>query len=343
VIGRANPETKRRLIAGLKGMNENEEDASKHRRVAVVGEGINDVKAFRTADVSFALQSGTSIARNNASMILRTDDFDSAMKAVMWGRNIFMNIQRFLQFQITCNISVLLIVLISYIIKQESILNPVQLIYINLIMDILGALALASTAPTDAIKTYAAGQGNLMTPFMYRQIFGCVLGMVGIMMVIMCAGERVFGLSYANSDSTIKNADKMAGFTLMFNTFIFLQIFNMINCRDVSPTKKHGFAGLHKNFLTWVILAILVAVQFLACFTFLGVPIFETSVKGNADMEGGRHFAITVVSAGSIFLVNAMLKLIPSRWIAKMPQLDESKSVGANSKLVSMYDGTAKK
>ena len=98
VIGRARPEDKQRLIAGLKGMNQNEEDASEWRRVAVIGEGINDVRAFKTADVSFALQSGTSIARNNASMVLRTDDFESAMKAVMWGRNLFVNVQRFLQF-----------------------------------------------------------------------------------------------------------------------------------------------------------------------------------------------------------------------------------------------------
>ena len=143
MIGRANPETKRRLIAGLKGMNENEEDASKHRRVAVVGEGINDVKAFRTADVSFALQSGTSIARNNASMILRTDDFDSAMKAVMWGRNIFMNIQRFLQFQITCNLAVLVTIVVGTIWMTESPLSATQLIWINLIMDTLAAMALA--------------------------------------------------------------------------------------------------------------------------------------------------------------------------------------------------------
>jgi magnesium-transporting ATPase (P-type) len=328
VIGRADPETKRRLIAGLKGLNRDEEDTSKHRRVAVIGEGINDVKAFRTADVSFALQSGTSIARNNASMILRTDDFDSAMRAVMWGRNIFMNIQRFLQFQITCNISVIIVVMVSYCVRQETVLNPVQLIYINLIMDILGALALSSTKPTEDIKTYAAGEGNIMTPFMYRQIFGGMLGMVGIMMVIMCANKKIFDLTYDNHESTIENKDKMAAFTLMFNTFIFLQIFNLVNCRDVSAKGKNGFAGLHKNLLTVIILAILVAVQFAACFTFLGIPVFETSVRGEKNLEGGRHFAITVVSASSILLINAMLKLIPSKWIAKMPQLDESKAIG---------------
>ena len=277
VIGRARPEDKQRLIAGLKGMNVDQEDASQWRRVAVIGEGINDVKAFQTADVSFALQSGTSIARNNASMVLRTDDFDSAMRAVMWGRNLFMNVQRFLQFQITCNISVLIVVLVSYITMMESILNPVQLIYINLIMDILGALALASTRPTTDIAQYQAGQGNIMTPYMYRQIFGCMLGMVGIMMVVMYAGESVFEISYSNSDSAIEG-DKRTHFTLCFNTFIFLNVFNLINCRDVSPTKMHGFSGLIRNKLTWIVILIIVGVQIASCFTFLGFPVFKVSL-----------------------------------------------------------------
>ena len=67
------------------------------------------------ANVSFAVQDGSSLARNNASMVLMTNDFDSCMRAVMWGRNIYMNVQRFLQFQITCNLSVLVVVIVSYV------------------------------------------------------------------------------------------------------------------------------------------------------------------------------------------------------------------------------------
>ena len=342
VIGRARPEDKQRLIAGLKGMNQNEEDASQWRRVAVIGEGINDVRAFKTADVSFALQSGTSIARNNASMVLRTDDFDSAMKAVMWGRNLFMNVQRFLQFQITCNLAVLITVLVSYITMMESVLNPVQLIYINLIMDILGALALASTRPTTEIAQYRAGQGNIMTPFMYRQIFGCMLGMVGIMMVIMYAGPSIFDAKYKNSDSALKG-NKRINFTLIWNTFIFLNVFNLINCRDVSANKMHGFGGLIRNKLTCFVILIIIAVQIVSCFTFLGYPFFKASlVLDESYGDGGRHFAISVVCASSVLLCNAMLKLIPSRWISKMPQLDESKSIGGNTKIMAAYDKQAK-
>jgi magnesium-transporting ATPase (P-type) len=96
VIGRAEPEDKLRLIAGLKGMNDNDDNFDSFKRVACVGEGINDIEAFEAADVSFAVQDGTSYARNKASMILLTNDFDSCMRAVMWGRNIQLNVQRFL-------------------------------------------------------------------------------------------------------------------------------------------------------------------------------------------------------------------------------------------------------
>ena len=127
------------------------------KKVACVGEGINDIEAFEAADVSFALQSGTSYARNKASMVLQTDNFDSCIQAVRWGRNIQMNVQRFLQFQITCNLACLVTIIVSYCTITDSAFNAVMLIWINLIMDILGALALASTRPTAEIAYFRCG------------------------------------------------------------------------------------------------------------------------------------------------------------------------------------------
>jgi len=196
----------------------------------------------------------------------------------MWGRNLFMNVQRFLQFQMTCCFAVLVVVIFSYFVHQESALNAVNLIYINLVTDIFGALALASTKPTPEIAFYQAGKGNLMTPFMYRQIIGCMLGMVGVMMVIMCGEKSIFNLEYDNYEPTVKSPQKMASYTLIWNTFIFLQLFNLINCRDVSATKMHGFANLHRNKFTVFIILVIVAVQSTACFTFLGRPIFEADI-----------------------------------------------------------------
>ena len=334
VIGRAEPQDKLRLVAGLRGMNRDDEDLPQ-RRVGVVGEGINDVEAFRAADVSFAVAEGTSYARNNASMILQTNDFDSCMRAVMWGRNIYMNVQRFLQFQITCCLTVLIVVIVSFITMTESVLNPVQLIWINLIMDILGALALASTRPNTDIAKYQAGQGNIMTPQMYRQIFGMMVFMTTVMMVVMYMGKNIFNLNYLTSDQTTENRDKQEHFTLIFNTFVFMQVFNLINCRDVGAVKMHGFSGLIRNQLTWIILLIIIGVQIAACFTWLGVPVFESA------LTPGRHFAISVVCASSMLLGNAILKFIPNRWIEKLPTVDESKSIGGGTKLMSAYSQQA--
>ena len=337
VIGRAEPYDKLLLVAGLRGIREFEDDEKQQHRVAVVGEGINDIQAFEAADVSFAVQDGTSVARNKASMILRTNDFDSCMRAVMWGRNIYMNVQRFLQFQITCNLAVIVVVMVSTITMTESVLNAIMLIYINLIMDNLGALALASTKPTTDIAQYEAGNGNIINGYMYRQIFGIMAFMTGIMMIVMYAGKSIFGdLSYSASDQTTENDDKAEHFTLIWNTFIFLQFFNMINCRDVSPTKMHGFSGLLRNKMTIFILLLIIAVQATSCFTFLGYPVFE------AHKVSTRYFFICVVTASSVLLANALLKFLPSSWFAKVA-LNEDKSIGGGSKLMSAYDNQAKK
>lgn len=260
VIGRAEPEDKLRLVVGLRGHLEDEEDETSGRRVAVVGEGINDVEAFEAANVSFAVQHGSSLARNKASMILQTNDFDSCMSAVMWGRNVYLNVQRFLQFQLSCNFAVIIVVFMSQISMTQSCLNATQLIWINLIMDILGALALAATRPNTEIATYRAGEGNIMTGVMYRQVFGLGLFQLLIMCIVMWPGKNFFEVQYLASDMPSESDAKRQHFTLIFNTFIWLQIFNMINCRDVSPRKMHGFSGILSNYMTWIIILIIAGV-----------------------------------------------------------------------------------
>ena len=174
---------------------------------------------------------------------------------------------------------------------------------------------------------------------MYRQIIGITLFQIGIMMVIMYGGKSVFEVDYQASTQTIEDDAegkmKRTHFTLIWNTFIWLQFFNLINCRDVSAEKMHGCEKLHKNFLTWLILLIIAGVQVAGCFTFLGFLIFE------ARKTEGREFAVCVVAAASVIVANALLKLIPARWIAKMPALDESKALGGGSKLMSAYEKQA--
>jgi len=116
VLSRANSDDKLLMVIGLK---------NSARSVAVTGDGINDIEALEAADVGLAMGSGCSAAKNASSLILVGDDFESAIRAVMWGRNIYHNVGRFLQFQLTVNVSVILLVMVGILFFGESPLNSV--------------------------------------------------------------------------------------------------------------------------------------------------------------------------------------------------------------------------
>lgn len=138
VMARATPEDKHALVVGLRDLG---------CVVAVTGEGINDVKALRASNIGLAMGSGCEMAKEASDLILMDDNFGSTMNAVMWGRNIFNNIRKFLVFQVTVNISCLAIIVVGAIIFGESPFSVIQLLWINMIMDTLAALALATEPP----------------------------------------------------------------------------------------------------------------------------------------------------------------------------------------------------
>lgn len=128
----------------------------------------------------------------------------------------------------------------------------------------------------------------------------------------------------------------MIHFTLIWNTFVFCQVFNLICCRDVTNRGMNGFSGLHRNFMTYLIILVIFAVQFLSCFTFLGRMFFE------AGHTGGREFLVTIVAACSVLVANCLLKLVPDSLLAKVPQMDEDTPIGGNSKILSAYNAQSK-
>ena len=140
VMSRSAPEDKYNLVTGLK-----EGD----HVVAVTGDGTNDAPALKKANIGFAMDSGSAIAKEAAGIILLDDNFNSIVLAVKWGRNIFDSIRKFVQFQMTINIVALVLCFISAVILGVSPLNAVQMLWINLIMDTFAALALATEPPTD--------------------------------------------------------------------------------------------------------------------------------------------------------------------------------------------------
>ena len=138
VLARSRPNDKYIMVTGLRLLGD---------IVAVTGDGTNDAPALKKSDVGFAMKTGTQVAHNAADIIIQDDNFASIVKACMWGRNVFDNIRRFLQFQLTVNVVALITSFIGSCILKESPLQAIQLLWVNLIMDSLASLALATERP----------------------------------------------------------------------------------------------------------------------------------------------------------------------------------------------------
>jgi Ca2+-transporting ATPase len=154
--------------------------------------------ALEEADVGFCMGSGCSVAKDHADIIFMDDNFSSIFNAVKWGRNIFENCRKFIMFQLTVNISCLFIVLVSCLTIGSSPFTVVQLLWINMVMDVLAAIALATEAPhpTKLRKDRIKKTDNFVIPVMWRQIFSQVLYQAIVMLVLLYLGPMMFGIEY---------------------------------------------------------------------------------------------------------------------------------------------------
>ncbi|OEL14730.1 Calcium-transporting ATPase 8, plasma membrane-type [Dichanthelium oligosanthes] len=213
VMGRSSPNDKLLLVQALK---------RKGHVVAVTGDGTNDAPALHEADIGLSMGiSGTEVAKESSDIIILDDDFTSVVKVVRWGRSVYANIQKFIQFQLTVNVAALVINVVAAVSSGDVPLNAVELLWVNLIMDTLGALALATEPPTD----------NLMkrTPVGRRQ----ALYQVAILLIFDFAGVKILRLQ----NESRYNAERMKN-TFIFNTFVFCQLAPGISREDHSGARK---------------------------------------------------------------------------------------------------------
>jgi len=305
--------------------------------------------------------SGKSIARNKASFVLLDDNFQSCIKALCRGRNIYSNVKRFLQFQITVNFSILVCVFVGIITFQESPFNPIMLIWINLIMDVLAALALATAPPLERVihEPAISKEVPIMQPVIWRQIYGITIWNLIIMMVVMFFGRAIFGFEYASSDSS-KNPTTSGGFnkaqhyTAIFDTFVFLQLFNQINCRVVGPRDFNVFTAFFSNWIFILITFIIFYIQYSASRLGNLEPVVDAEgvPTGGYKLDGASLFMIlfqtmpidsktfwtTFVWGSTVLFVSFMIKLTPQRWLEKLPvKINEDEKLGEGSKLVGAY------
>lgn len=213
VLARSSPEDKRKLVKRLKELGET---------VAVTGDGTNDAPALKTADVGFSMGiSGTEVAKEASAIILMDDNFASIVKAIMWGRSVNDAVKKFLQFQITINVVAVVLTFISAISSGTgtSVLTAVQLLWINLIMDTMAALALATDAPMPSIldRKPELKSAPIITITMWKMIAGEAIYQLAITLMLE------FG-STAMYDYTPEEKANIP--TFVFNTFVWMQIFN---------------------------------------------------------------------------------------------------------------------
>jgi len=336
------------LAAAIKGQS---------KKIGLVGEGLNDVKAFKFADISFSMGTGVALARESSSMVLVTDEFESSIRGVMWGRNIYNNIRRFLQFQITINFTVLVITFIGILALTEAPLNPTMLLYVNLIMDMLGALALTTQAPEPSIirQKPVNNEEIIMQKVIWRQIYALSAWNILVMCLIIFFGEPMFNLHYSASTMTqdyndtyetgygltvptvdaLMAIDKLKHLTIIFNTFIFLCFFNLINCRTVGIRDYNVFSNFFGNWMFLFILLIIFVAQYVWCnYVFFLFNTYQISAQ---------DFWTCVVWGATPLAISAIVKMSPEHWVEKMPiKIDENKAMGEDSQMMQLYNDKAK-
>ncbi|XP_026532188.1 plasma membrane calcium-transporting ATPase 3 isoform X8 [Notechis scutatus] len=243
VLARSSPTDKHTLVKGIIDSTIGDQ----RQVVAVTGDGTNDGPALKKADVGFAMGiAGTDVAKEASDIILTDDNFSSIVKAVMWGRNVYDSISKFLQFQLTVNVVAVIVAFTGACITQDSPLKAVQMLWVNLIMDTFASLALATEPPTEALllrKPYGRNK-PLISRTMMKNILGHAVYQLIIIFTLLFVGEIIFDIDCGRNAPL--HSPPSEHYTIIFNTFVMMQLFNEINARKIHG-ERNVFDGIFGN------------------------------------------------------------------------------------------------
>ncbi len=274
IMCRARPTDKQRLVQLLQQNGE---------IVAVTGDGTNDAPALNYAQVGLSMGSGTSVAKEASDITLLDDSFNSITSAVMWGRSLYQNIQRFILFQLTINVAALIIVLLGSIFGHELPLTVTQMLWVNLIMDTFAAGALASLPPNKKVMNNKPRKNDafIITPAMRSNILFVGFSFVAILL----------GLLFVFSENGEINRYDLSRF---FTIFVMLQFWNMFNAKAFL-TGKSAFSDI-KNSIGFIIVACTIFIGQI-CIVEYGGEVFRTvplSLKDWGVIIGSTSFVLWI-------------------------------------------------
>lgn len=298
IIARARPLDKKRLVEALQANNE---------VVAVTGDGTNDAPALKTAHVGLSMGDGTSVAKEASDITIIDNSFSSIGRAVMWGRSLYQNIQRFLLFQLTVNVAACFLVLFGSFMGSESPLTVTQMLWVNLIMDTFGAMALASLPPSKAVMRDKPRKRNssILTRPMIVELTG-----VGLLFFAITFGFYwLFDHADVASIPQMLRAEvgvesPMTAYeaTLLFSIFVWTHFWYMFNARAFETGESIFRLKMSQGF--WTIVGIIVAGQLFIteiAYEFFNVSPMLHTLDWGFNKSGALDLVI-IIAASSFVL-----------------------------------------
>ncbi|CAD8122135.1 unnamed protein product [Paramecium sonneborni] len=301
VMARASPEDKYILVTGL---------IAEGNVIAVTGDGTNDAPALKKADVGFAMGiTGSDVAKDAADIILLDDNFSSIITAMKWGRNIYDCIRKFIQFQLTVNLVALFMSFLGAVVLKESPLNTIEMLWVNLIMDTFASLALATEPPNISVleRQPYKREDKIVSPTMNRTIVGGSIYQIGVLCVILFYLPQVMDLSMPPELIGKKFHKNVVQMSIFFQTFVVMQVFNSITCRQLDYKTINPFANACNNPLFWAVQTFTLVIQCIL------IQYGGQFVKVS-HLTLHQHLLCLGFGVGSIIFSVLVKMIIPERW-----------------------------